>query len=150
MLLEAIDVRGGPFTEIIWCGFGEPTFRLDLIVDAGPHLKASGARVRLDTNGHGALIHGRDILPELAPAVDAVSVSLNAPTVERYVELCSPSFGDHPPEAFYRATQDFLSGAAEHFDEVTASVVGHVLGFDEVEVAEDLAKSLGCRNFRVR
>ncbi len=106
--------------------------------------------MRLDTNGHGALIHGRDILEDLSRVVDAVSVSLNAPTAKRYVELCRPSFGDHPPEAFFQATLDFLAGASNRCKDVTASVVGHVLDFDEVEAAEKLAESLGCRRFRVR
>ena len=149
-LLAAIDERGGPFEEIVWCGFGEPTFRLDLIVDAAPELSARAGRVRLDTNGHGALIHGRDVLPDLAAAVDAVSVSLNAPSAERYAELCRPAFGDHPPEAFFAATLDFLARAPEHFGEVAASVVGHVLTAEEIEATEALAASLGCRRFRVR
>ena len=41
-LLRTIEARGGAgaFDEIVWCGFGEPTFRLDLIMGAGPHLRA--------------------------------------------------------------------------------------------------------------
>ncbi|MEN8152098.1 MAG: TatD family nuclease-associated radical SAM protein [Planctomycetota bacterium] len=149
-LLAAIDAKGDTFDEIVWCGFGEPTFRLDLIVAAAPELRERCDRVRLDTNGHGALIHGRDVLPDLADAVDEVSVSLNAPTAARYVELCRPAFGNHSPEAFFEATCDFLAGAVGRFDDVTASVVGHALDLDEVEAAEALAESLGGRRFRVR
>lgn len=149
-LLSAVDEKGADFDEIVWCGFGEPTFRLDLIVAAARELRDRGDRIRLDTNGHGALIHDRDILDDLVPAVDEVSVSLNAPTVDRYVELCRPAFGDHPPEAFFAATCEFLKGAAGRFSDVTASVVGHALELDEVDAAEELAESLGCRRFRVR
>ena len=149
-LLAAVDAKGDAFDEIVWCGFGEPTFRLDLIVAAAPRLRERAGSLRLDTNGHGALIHGRDILPDLVPVVDALSISLNAPTAKRYTELCRPAFGDHAPEAFFAATCDFLTGAAESFEDVTASVVGHSLDLDEVEAAEELAESLGCGRFRVR
>lgn len=91
-ILAAVKAKCGaePFREVIWCGFGEPTYRLDLITGASPHLRRVAQSIRLNTNGHACLIHGRDVLPELAAAVDDVSVSLNAPTRERYVELCRP------------------------------------------------------------
>jgi TatD family-associated radical SAM protein len=91
-LLAAVEAKRGaePFREITWCGFGEPTCRLDLITGAAIHLRRVASSLRLNTNGHACLIHGRDVLPELAAAVDDVSVSLNAPTRERYVELCRP------------------------------------------------------------
>ena len=82
-----------------------------------------------------------------------MSVSLNAPTAERYLELCDPAAGDlfgFPPEAYWEATLDFLARAPDHVEEVTASVVHHVLTEDEIEAAEALARSLGCRLFRVR
>ena len=66
-------------SEFIWCGFGEPTFRIDLIMESASWLRSNGAKIRLNTNGHGCLIHGRDILPELSNAVDEVSISMNAP-----------------------------------------------------------------------
>ena len=78
------------FREFIWCGYGEPTFRLDLIQEAAQWLRSAGARIRLNTNGHACLIHGRDVFAELAPAVDEVSISLNAPNCQRYADLCRP------------------------------------------------------------
>ena len=93
MLRNAIEIRGGleGFSEFIWCGFGEPTFRLDLIMEAAPWLREGGARIRLNTNGHANLIHNRNVLPELAEAVDEASVSLSAPNCSRYQELCRPN-----------------------------------------------------------
>jgi TatD family-associated radical SAM protein len=155
-LLGAIDERGGigAFEEFVWCGFGEPTFRLDLIVRAGEPLRQRGARVRLNTNGHASLIHGRDVLPELARAVNAVSVSLNAPCVARYAELCRPTgedlSADMQPEHAWEAMLEFLSGAPDYFEEVTASVVGHVLTPGEINAAEALARRRGATRFRIR
>ncbi|MCP4902129.1 MAG: radical SAM protein [bacterium] len=158
-LFAAIDEQGGAgaFSEIVWCGFGEPTFRLDLIRAVSPVLQQGGARVRLDTNGHGCLIHGRDIINELAEVVDEVWVSLNAPDVSTYVNLCDPGHdmvnqaGDPPvPESFWDAMLDFLKRACQSFEVVGASVVGHTLEPGEIESSRDLAETLGCSRFRVR
>ena len=85
MLRRAVETYGGlqDFREFIWCGFGEPTFRLDLMLEAAPWLRSRGARIRLNTNGHACMIHGRDVLPDLSTAVDAISISMNAPRTRR-------------------------------------------------------------------
>ena len=110
----------------------------------------------------------RDVLPELASAVDAVHVSLNAPTPERYAALCRPLPIDTSvsPETFdpdpgdpaesgdvqpaWNAMLDFLTRAPRHFREVQASVVGAVLSADEIEACRDLARARGVDRFRVR
>jgi TatD DNase family protein len=159
LLRDSVQSRGGigVFNEFVWCGFGEPTFRLDLIMEAAGWLRSKGARIRLDTNGHACLIHGRDVLPELAEAVDEVSVSLNAPNPGRYLELCRPeprsvSTGSGPvnPESFWQAALDFLSRAPAHFKGVQASVVGSALTEEEIAFCQDLARSLGVTGFRIR
>jgi len=157
-LLAAVGDRGGPgrFKEIVWCGYGEPTIRLDLILDACPIFRDAGARIRINTNGHACLIHGRDVLPELGDMIDRVNVSLNAPTVERYIELCEPDLHSFPwkplpaPEAFWKAMTDFLRRAPNHFSEVQASVVGHTLDADEIERCRRLAEALAGASLRVR
>lgn len=158
-LLTAVESKGGSgrFTEIVWCGYGEPTFRLDLILEASPILRAGGAKIRLNTNGHALLIHGRDVLPELGAVVDRVNVSLNAPSAERYIELCRPDprsiavVGASPSdEAFWDATLDFLVRARDHIDEVQASVVGHTLHGLEIQQCRNLAADLAGVSCRIR
>ncbi|MBN2319268.1 MAG: radical SAM protein [Acidobacteria bacterium] len=157
-LQDAVLSCGAPedFNEFIWCGFGEPTYRLDIITEAADWLHRGGATVRLNTNGHACLIHGRDVLAELAAAVDAVSVSLNAPNCQRYVELCLPDPGSvsgnevKSPEDFWESTIDFLARAPEYFKEVQASVVGFTLSTEEIEETRILAHSIGIERFRVR
>ena len=133
MLQDAVLAQGSfeEFREFIWCGYGEPTFRLDLIRQAASWLRSAGAKIRLNTNGHACLIHGRDVLAELAPAVDEVSVSLNAPNCRRYVELCRPDPNfSRPGERI--ASGACLGGNARlsvlalplYFAKVQASVVG--------------------------
>lgn len=157
-LQDAIRSRGtlADFDEFIWCGFGEPTYRIDLITEAADWLRSNGATIRLNTNGHAGLIHGRDVLPELSRTVDVVSVSLNAPNCQRYMELCLPDPGSiskseaQSPEDFWKATLDFLTRAPKYFKEVQASVVGFTLLAEEIEQSRSLAHSLGIERFRVR
>jgi TatD DNase family protein len=153
MLKAAVLQHGAleEFQEFIWCGYGEPTFRLDLIEEAAVWLRSRGAKIRLNTNGHACLIHGRDVVSELARLVDTVSVSLNAPNASRYVELCRPC-----PDAFsnpvhsWEGMIDFLSRAPNYFENVQASVVGFALTPDEIEQCRSLSRSLGVEQFRVR
>ena len=160
MLQNAILRHGNleEFQEFIWCGYGEPTFRLDLIMEAALWLRSRGASVRLNTNGQACLIYGRDVLPELSGAVDAVSVSLNAPNAARYVELCRSdpdAFSDSGkisanPEITWEAMLDFLRRAPEYFSLVQASVIGFSLSPAEIDQSRELAFSLGIEKFRVR
>jgi TatD DNase family protein len=154
MLRRAVLEHGElqEFSEFIWCGYGEPSCRLDLIQEASPWLRSAGAKIRINTNGHACLIHRRDVLPELAQAADEVSISLNAPDCRRYLELCRPGLDsqDLSPEIFWDGMIDFLARAPDYFEIVQASVVGFVLSPEEVEECRTLAGSLGVRNFRVR
>jgi TatD DNase family protein len=140
------------FREFIWCGYGEPTFRLDLIVQAAPWLRSRGARIRLNTNGHACLIHDRDVLPELSQVIDDISISLNAPDCEKYLEVCCPDSSDLEiaPQRFWDAMIEFLSRTPKYFENPQASVVGCVLSPEEIERSRMLADSLGIRRFRVR
>jgi TatD DNase family protein len=160
MLKAAVRAHGhvNDFREFVWCGFGEPTFRLDLIQQAASWLRSGGAKIRLNTNGHACLIHGRDVFVELARAVNEVSVSLNAPNYSRYVELCRPDpdcLGNRaeqavPPMLAWEATIDFLFRAPVYFEKVQASVVGYALTSEEIQSCRLLARSLGVKQFRVR
>ncbi|MCM8781439.1 MAG: TatD family nuclease-associated radical SAM protein [Candidatus Omnitrophica bacterium] len=82
------------YKEIVFCGYGEPTLRLDIVKKVAKALKEKGKVVRLVTNGHGDLINGRPIAKELAGLIDKVSVSLDADTKEKYKKICKPKFGD--------------------------------------------------------
>ena len=160
MLQAAVEMHGAfeEIREFIWCGYGEPTFRLDLMKEAAPWLRRAGAKIRLDTNGHGCLIHDRDILVELSRVVDEVSVSLNAPNCRRYLELCRPDMksllGSRPPAStatiFWDAMLDFLFRSPVYFKNTQASVVGYALTSEEIEQSRSLARSLGIKQFRVR
>ena len=113
--------------EVVFCGYGEPTQRLDLLKELAAYIHGKGKKVRLDTDGLGNLIHDRNILPELEGLVDAVNVSLNAPNARVYAKVCPNRFG----EAAYEKVKQFILEAKKHIPWVQASVVG----MPEVDVA---------------
>jgi TatD DNase family protein len=81
-------------------------------------IKEHGGRARINTNGQGNLIHGRNILPELKGKVDVLSVSLDAHDEETYDRICRPTF----PHAF-PALVDFIREARAHVADVQVTVV---------------------------
>jgi TatD DNase family protein len=118
---EVIQAIGRPqdYREVVFCGYGEPLLRLDLIKQVAAWLHKQGVKVRINTDGQANLVHNRNILPELAGLIDAVSVSLNAADATNYQRICQSDFG----EKGYQAVKDFIREAKKHIPSVTASVV---------------------------
>lgn len=142
---EVMDAVGQPvgIDEVVFCGYGEPLIRLDLLKEVATELKRRGFRIRINTDGQANLVHGRNILPELAGLVDSVSVSLNAPDAETYARICNTPFG----AAGFDAVCAFIQEAKQHIPVVVASAVT-VPGVD-IKACRRLAESLGAE-FRVR
>jgi len=132
-------------SEVVFTGFGEPTRRLEVVLDLIRRLKASGVgRVRIDTDGLASLREGRDVPPELAAAgLDAVSVSLNAADAASYARICPSRYG----EAAYPAVTAFIESAVAWIPEVAASCVA-LPGLSE-EDCRRVAERLGA-HFRWR
>jgi TatD DNase family protein len=118
-ILKAVP-NPSAYREVVFCGYGEPVIRLAELLEVGRRLKGMGARwIRLNTNGHGNLIHKRSIVPELKEVVDEVSVSLNTPNAKQYMEICRPAFG----LATYEAIKQFIRDCRDAGMKVTATVV---------------------------
>jgi len=143
-LEEVINNRN--WNEIVFCGFGEPTERLDCLLEVTRWIRRHYGKplvVRVNTNGHGyALNAGRDVVAELkAAGVDKVSVSLNAHDEETYNEVCKPRFA-----GAFAAVLEFIEKAKGKLDvEVTAVTTPEV----DLHKVEDLAKRMGVK-FRLR
>jgi TatD DNase family protein len=136
---EVIAAIGDPsrYDEVVFCGYGEPLLRLDLVKEVAAWLKQRGRPVRINTDGQANLVHGRNILPELKGLVDVISVSLNAPDAASYQRICQSACG----EAGYAAILEFLREARQHVPTVIATAVT-VPGIDIAacrKVAEDLS-----------
>jgi len=142
---EIVKEIGDPkrYTEIVFCGYGEPLLRLDVVKAVAADVKRRGGMVRVDTNGHANLIHKRNVLPELAGLVDAMSVSLNAQNAALYDKISQPKFGG----ITYEAVKDFIREAKKHIPDVTVTVVS--LPEVDIEACRKIADGLGVK-FRVR
>jgi TatD DNase family protein len=141
--VEREGLAGRP--EVVFTGLGEPTRRLDVLLEvAGRLVRAGVKRVRVDTDGLANLREGRDVTPELAAAgVGTVVVSLNAPDAPTYARLCPSQHG----ESAWDAVRAFIRAAVQRLPEVEASFVG-VPGLDE-GACRRAAEALGAR-FRWR
>ncbi|MEJ2200354.1 MAG: TatD family nuclease-associated radical SAM protein [Desulfuromonadaceae bacterium] len=126
-----------PVAEVVFCGFGEPLLRLELVKQVAAWLHERGVKVRINSDGQANLVHGRDILPELAGLIDAISVSLNAPDAETYQKICRSKFGQES----YQALKDFLRAAPQHIPQVTATAV--TLPGIDIDACRQVAKELG-------
>lgn len=83
------------FKEAVFCGFGEPTYKMAELAAVADWVHAQGLPTRLNTNGQGNLINKRDIVPELKGRIDLVNVSLNASSAEKYQPICRSMFGEN-------------------------------------------------------
>ncbi|MDQ7786810.1 MAG: TatD family nuclease-associated radical SAM protein [Thermodesulfovibrionales bacterium] len=141
---EVIQAIGDPaqYQEIVFCGYGEPMLRLDLIKNVARWIKQQGGKVRINTNGHGNLIYKRNIIPELRGIVDRISISLDAQDEETYNRICKPEFGNA-----YHEVLNFIREAKKVIPEVSVTVVT-AKGID-IEQCRSTAGELGV-GFRVR
>ncbi len=135
------------YDEIVFCGFGEPTLRLDVIKEVAQKIKDAGGRVRLNTNGHGNVINKRNILPELSGLIDEISISLNTDTSEAYDEICQPlpMFRN----GIYDKIKEFITEAKKYIPEVQATIVTHQKDVDETQCENIVNKEFGVK-YRAR
>ena len=136
------------FREVVFCGYGEPTERLDVLLAVAAHLKEQDPtlRIRVNTNGLSDLIHGKPTAPLFAGKVDCLSISLNTDDPAEYLSVCRPKFG----EAAYPAMLKFTQEAAALLPSVVMTVVGEpVTSLEKQEQCRKIAEGLGAR-LRVR
>ena len=136
------------FREVVFCGYGEPTERLDVLLAASAHLKERNPalRVRVNTNGLSDLIHGKPTAHLFAGKVDCLSISLNTDDPAEYLSVCRPKFG----EAAYPAMLKFTQEAATLLPSVVMTVVGEpVTSLEKQERCRAIAARLGAQ-LRVR
>lgn len=115
--IKDFDFTG--YKELVFCGYGEPTCQLDILLEAASFAKKEkGLKIRLNTNGQGSVENGRDIVPELAEVIDSVSVSLNAPSREEYEEVTRPQHDNG-----FENMIDFTRKCREKIGDVRWSIV---------------------------
>jgi len=132
--------------EIVFCGYGEPTERFDDLKEIAAFIHNDlHKRVRVDTNGLGCIINGRDIVPEMKGLVDSMSISLNAKDADEYLEVTRSKFG----VGSYQAVLDFIAECRKTIDGVTVSIVGGSIPQSSEEECARIAQKMNVA-FRVR
>lgn len=129
------------FPELVFCGYGEPTYRLDDAVYVAKRVKEKHPeiKIRINTNGHSDLILGRKTAPDYEGAFDVVSISLNTPSREKYQQICHSIYG----EAAFDALLRFAGEVKSCVPAVLLSVVKETLTSREIEQCKQICKRLG-------
>ena len=134
------------YKDIVFCGFGEPTERLDDLLEVAEFAKKKfGKKIRINTNGLGNLIHGKDITSLLKDKIDILSISLNTPNAEEYYKLTRNKFGIQS----FQAMLDFAKEAKKYVPEVVMTTVETTITKDEEAQCQDICDSLGV-SYRIR
>lgn len=138
---EVIEVIGDPkrYDEVVFCGFGEPTIRLDVVKEVGKWVKQNDGKVRLNTDGHGNVINHRNIVPDLIGVVDSVSISLNSTDPTQYGEMMRID-----GEKYFPAMIDFAKEAVNLIGDVTMTIVD-LTGGDELKARLFIEKEIGAK-----
>lgn len=134
------------FSEVVFCGYGEPTERLEDLLLVAKHIKAKGnIPIRINTNGLADLIWEKQTAPELKDLVDTVSISLNTPSKEDYLKVVRPKFGAQSYDAMLRFAKDCTANVPN----VVMTVVDVVTSKEEQEQCRKICEGIGA-NLRVR
>lgn len=133
------------YDEVVFCGYGEPTERLEQLIAACRYIRSvSDIPIRINTNGLASLSHGKDVPPLLEGLIDTVSVSMNAPTEEEYLQVTQPCFG----KGAFDAMLTFVRECKGRFPKVMVTAVD-VITDDQAARCQALADELGVP-FRLR
>lgn len=140
-ILDSVFARDlTAYSEIVFCGYGEPTYRLDTLLSVARAIKARfpDMKIRVNTNGHADLISGKPTASLFEGAVDTLSVSLNSPTPEGYDAICHSVYGTAAHAALIKFATE-----AKRYAEVIFSVVRESLTDSELLECKRLADEAG-------
>ena len=131
--------------EVVFCGYGEPLMKFDVLKEIAENLKQKGIKIRINTNGTGNLINKKDIVPELAKFTDEISISLNAPNEKQYNEISKPNLSNT-----YSNMLDFAKKSVENNIKTTLTVVDEYPDYEiDIQECKKIADEIGA-GFRVR
>ena len=134
------------YDEVVFCGYGEPTERLDDLLQVAAHIKSKGnTKIRINTNGLSDLINGGKTAHKLKGLIDTVSISLNATNKEEYFKTVRPKFGMDS----YDAMLSFAKDCTAYVPEVVMTVVDVVTSKEEQALSREICESIGA-TFRIR
>jgi radical SAM enzyme (TIGR04100 family) len=134
------------YKEVVFCGFGEPTERLEDVLEVAAFVKEEyGLPTRINTNGLSDLIYNKDTAPMFKDKIDTVSISLNTPNKERYYELTRSKFGIDSFDAMLK----FAENVKHYVKNVVLTTVSTTLSEDEERECAQICERLGV-TYRIR
>ena len=134
------------YEELVFCGFGEPTEAFDILKRVAAEAKRRwNIPIRVNTNGQGSLINGRDIAPEFEGLVDTISISLNTPNAEEYLKLTRSRF----VEKAFPAMLEFAREVKKYVPNVVMSTVGTTITHEEEQQCQAICDELSV-TYRIR
>lgn len=134
------------YRELVFCGFGEPTERLEDLLKVAAFVKEEyHMPIRLNTNGLSDLIHGKDTAPMYEGLIDTISISLNTPDAEEYLKLTRSKFGIESHDAMLR----FAGNVSNYVPNVILSTVETTITKEEEERCREICEKLGV-TYRIR
>ncbi len=140
--LEKYDLT--KYKELVFCGYGEPTYRFDVLEEVAAYAHKKSLRTRINTNGQTNAILGKDVSERMCRAIDVIGISLNEVTPEKYDAICRSVFG----KKAFDIMLEFARLCVSHGGNVIFSVVD-CIGKEDIAKAEEIAKSVGAK-LRVR
>lgn len=134
------------YQDIVFCGYGEPTERLEDLLEVAAFARQKfGKKIRINTNGLANLIYGKDVTPLFEGKIDAVSISLNTPDPQRYLELTRSKFGIQSFDAMLQ----FAGDVKKYVPSVTLTTVATTITGEEEEQCRKICEKLGV-SYRIR
>lgn len=133
--------------ETVFCGYGEPTLKLDILKEVAKFIKTNypKMKVRINTNGTANIIYKRNIVPELKGLIDTISVSLNAENENLYNELSQPTLKNT-----YEEVKKFIKEVSDSGIEAVSTIVTGYKNYKiNIEECKKISNSLGAK-FRER
>lgn len=125
-------------SEAVFCGYGEPTVRVDMLIKTAQYIKAnSKMRLRVNTNGLARMICKNFDVACFKGLIDSFSISLNAPDSARYKEVTRPSFGEKAFDEMLGFARDIKALGIE-----TAFTVVDVISAEEIEECRKIAAQM--------
>lgn len=140
------EIDFSEYKEVVFCGFGEPTEALDVLTETARYIKEHYKNpIRVNTNGLGNLVNGKNILPQLSGLVDTISISLNTPDKEAYHRLVRSRFG----EESFDAMLEFARESKKYIPHVVMTTVDTTISHEEEAKCQEICEEIGAK-YRIR
>lgn len=125
------------FNEIVFCGYGEPLYALDAMLEVAKFVKGYGLKTRVNTNGQADLICGQGVAKKFDGLIDIVNISLNEASREKYQKVCHCAFGEKGYDALLK-----FAGEVKQYSKVIFSIVD-TIPKEDIEKCKQIAEDIG-------